>query len=424
MKIEKLRWVTLALQVLIAVATDVQYELSVLMVPLEKERGWAIPVVALAFTLTFWVGPFGNFIGGYMRDKLGERKSILLGGLVYGLFLTASAFAPNAYVFILLWGMGAALGVYIIYVSSVSNVGALFPERRGLALGIYLGAATAGLAVLAPIVEALASATNARAAIIILGVSSIVVVPVAALFLVIAPVGYHPSRGRDADESEPVRAPHTLGAQISPLRMIRTPLFWVFAGSIIVTSVASLVFQSTGPVIGEVALGLDSATAALVISVFSLTSTVGAVFNGVIADKLGGWAGLFFVAVVATVACVALVVSRVDSAWIFFAASALLGLTYGAVTVMIPQIVMNSFGEKYFGRNLATISLSTLPPALIAPQIAVNLDAPMAFTICLVLSALGVPLALGVRQATRRLAGSAAKYQPVDPGGGTTASTA
>lgn len=395
MDMSQRRWIILGLQIVIGVASNVEYVLSVFLLPLQEQRGWDISVIVVAFTLIFWIGPVGNFVGGIVRERVGERYAIMIGGALYGVSVVASALVDSVYAFVVLWGVVSALAVYIVYIASLSNLGGLFRERRTTIIGVYMACSIAGLALLAPVTEALISATSARTAMVALGIGAGLVTIVSGFFVRSAPTA------QADDTAEPIASRQSATRrplmEVSPRGMLRSPLFYVLFVTLATISVVGFVFQSTGAVIAEQSVGLDSAGAAIVISVFSFASAAGAVAIGLVADRRGMWLALAGIAAAQVAISAVLALGGIGVVAVYFAAAGILGLCYGAAGTLFPTIVMWAFGEQRFGRNIALMSLQAVVPAFLAPQLAVSFEGATLFLICAVISAAAIPLAIVIR---------------------------
>lgn len=95
-----------------------------------------IKEVTLAISLTLAMRPLGALVFGFLADRLGRRKTLMINVLIYSLLEFSSGFAPSLTVFIIFralygiamggeWGVGAALTL-----ESVS------PKMRGFVSGI------------------------------------------------------------------------------------------------------------------------------------------------------------------------------------------------------------------------------------------------------------------------------------------------
>src|SRR6516225_12195495 len=85
-----------------------------------KEFGTGMTAVTLAITLTLAARPLGALLFGYMADRIGRRRVLILNVLIFTVFEFVSGLAPSLVTFIVIralfgvamggeWGVGASL---------------------------------------------------------------------------------------------------------------------------------------------------------------------------------------------------------------------------------------------------------------------------------------------------------------------------
>ena len=100
---------------------------GVFQIPIANEFGWAREEFSLALAIQNLAWGIGQPIFGAIADKLGDRKAIILGALVYaaGLVLSAFATSPEAhqvYEFLVGFGIaGTGFGVILAIVGRASS---------------------------------------------------------------------------------------------------------------------------------------------------------------------------------------------------------------------------------------------------------------------------------------------------------------
>ena len=91
-KIDKRRWVSCVLLMLIGAALSFTYVLSVFVNPLIAARGWDADDIIFTFTLAMWVGTPSIIIGGKLTEIFKPRKLIIICGFLYGISIVLSGF--------------------------------------------------------------------------------------------------------------------------------------------------------------------------------------------------------------------------------------------------------------------------------------------------------------------------------------------
>lgn len=129
---------------------------GVFQIPIAAEFGWLRSDFSLAIAVQNLAWGFGQPIFGAIAERMGDRRAIIAGALLYAAGLSLSAFAhtPGQMQLLeVLVGFGIAgtgFGVILAIVGRAAN-----PENRSLALGIATAAGSAGQVFGAPAAQGL-----------------------------------------------------------------------------------------------------------------------------------------------------------------------------------------------------------------------------------------------------------------------------
>ena len=117
-------------------------------VALERQFQWSRTLLSGAFALSRAEGAIGDPLGGFLTDRIGIRKTLLLGFGLLGvgfLFLSRVSNPATLYIAYLIIAAGAGLAGFLPIMTTVNN---WFIRRRAMALGIAMtGTSLAGLLV-------------------------------------------------------------------------------------------------------------------------------------------------------------------------------------------------------------------------------------------------------------------------------------
>lgn len=152
-RVDKLRWVTIVLQMFVGSATAFVYCISVFIGPLATKYGWDPSQIVLAYTFMMIVGMPGSVVGGALKAKWGNKMVLKAGGLAFGAFVILSTLVANVWWFVIMFGCMASFCMYVVYAAQLANVGELFPDLRGLSMGLVIGGITVGSAMISPLSE-------------------------------------------------------------------------------------------------------------------------------------------------------------------------------------------------------------------------------------------------------------------------------
>ena len=315
--------------------------LSIFVEPLTREFGWSRAALSGAVSLGGVLAALVSPLIGPLLDRHGSRVVLCAAVLVNAAALVLLSFTPSLLVFYLLfciarmnWAVPFDLGIY----GALAN---RFVARRAFATSVATMAQMAGLVAMPLIAQFAIVHDGWRAGWLALGIVTLVVgfVPVW-LFVEGRPL----DRGlASAAGPEP---------SFSRKQALGTPAFWLLLlYTVLVYPVQAGVSLHQAPHLVE--RGLDSTTAALIVSAFSLMSGVGTFACGF----LPRWAPIrVLLALVGLLLALGiLLLTRVNTAADGYAAAGLFGLGIGGVLTLLPLAWADYFGRANYGaiRGLA-----------------------------------------------------------------------
>ena len=139
---------------IIVVSFAVRASFGVFQIPIADGFGWLRSEFSLAIAIQNLAWGIGQPIFGAIAERVGDRKAIILGALMYaaGLVLSSFAISPQAHqMYEILVGFGVAgtgFGVILAVVGRASS-----DEHRSMSLAITTAAGSAGQVIGAPLAE-------------------------------------------------------------------------------------------------------------------------------------------------------------------------------------------------------------------------------------------------------------------------------
>jgi MFS family permease len=139
---------------IILVSFAIRASFGVFQIPISEEFGWLRAEFSLAIAIQNLAWGIGQPIFGALAEKMGDRKAIVIGALIYaaGLVLSSFAVTPEAHQMLeILVGFGIAgtgFGVILAVVGRASS-----DENRSMSLAIATAAGSGGQVVGAPLAE-------------------------------------------------------------------------------------------------------------------------------------------------------------------------------------------------------------------------------------------------------------------------------
>ncbi len=250
---------------------------AVALKPIAAEAGGARAAPALAGALAWLGSGFGGIAMGYVAERIGVRWTVMFGATMIACGLALSSFGPGWQLylghglFIGLLGLAGINAPLYVYVSR------WFDRRRGSALALISSGSYIAGAMWPPIFERAISAYGWRDSMFTYGlVEALVIVPLAAIFLLRAP-----------EAAEPAALG---GGRTSADKVLGWPPNLVFG--MIMAAIFMCCVPMAMPQQHLVAfcsdLGINASRGALMLSVLLGTAFLSRQIWGLIADRIGG----------------------------------------------------------------------------------------------------------------------------------------
>ncbi|MBM7642632.1 L-lactate MFS transporter [Streptococcus loxodontisalivarius] len=383
------RWQVIIASTAILLCTGAIYAFSVFASPLSQQTGWEMSQTMLAFSINNAIGPIPMIFGGYLVDRGYVKWTISLGALLFALGFFLTGFATSPAMLYLTYGLMAGLGQGFAYSGALSNTLRLFPDKRGLASGILTGGMGFAAVLASPIASSLIQSHDAKFAFKALGLAYIVIVLIASFFIKAAPAGYKP-QGWNPPAAKAGKESKTW------TEMLKTPIFYIIISMFFIGAFSGLMIASQAATIGQSMFGLAAGTAALYVSLYSISNSSGRFIWGTISDKIGRSKALAFILGFVTVAlfCMILIPGQIG-----FAIGIIgLGICFGGVMSVFPSMVMENYGPANQGVNYGIVFTGYSLAAYFAPKVAVQMatankgDYTSAFYVAIVLALIGLAL--------------------------------
>jgi len=258
---------------------------GVIIVPLEREFGWDRATISLAVGVSLLAFGLGGPLGGFFVDRFGPRRVLVAGVLLIAAGLFALLYMTELWQLYLAWGLVIGLGTGAAgQVISASIAHRWFRTHRGLIVGLFGGATSAGQLVFIPVMAGLTETSGWRAAIVLLlGAALLVLVPLAVLM-----------RDRPSDVGQrAVGEGERLSAQEKADDARRTPFrealrrkeFWLLASSFFVCGYTSNGLIGTHLIPHAVEHGFTVVAAASAVALLGALNIVGTLASGWLTDR-------------------------------------------------------------------------------------------------------------------------------------------
>ncbi|MDP8977043.1 MAG: MFS transporter [Actinomycetota bacterium] len=332
---------------------------SVFVPPLTADLGASPGTLSTVFSASLVVFAMMVLAAGALTDRVGPRSLALASAVTAGAGLGLTAAAPSVAVVALgyggLFGLASGLG----YVTVVTVASTRFGARRGLALGIVVGAYAAGPVVVGPLATVSIDALDWRVTAAILAVGVAAVTSVAAVWLPSSPAS------RESSEASGTDGPS------GPTRVERVGVRWLWLLFLFASVPGLLAFAHTT----EIGLerGLTPSSAGGLVGLLAAGNLAGRLLAGPLSDRFGT-----VVVMAATLGALAIAVAALG--WSASAPAALLalpvvGLEYGAVSTLLPAATADLVARESFGAGYGRAFSAWGVAGLVGPAAGARLHA-------------------------------------------------
>jgi len=346
-------WQLVACMVAMTAIANLQYTWTLFTLPLSEGLKAKLSDIQLAFTLFVltqsWLVPFE----GYLVDRLGAPIIVSVGGVLVGLSWVGSGLAgslPALYVCYILGG----IGVGTVYGACVGSALKWFPDRRGLAAGLVVGAYGSGAALTVVPIQRVIEQRGYRNAFITWGIVQGIVVMALAWFMTAPPHRWHPRRLEKVAGNQQ-RVQQT-AVSFTPLQMVKTGAFCLmYLMSTLVTFGGLLVTSQLKPI--AAAYGLDTTVVAFGVSALALALMLNLILSGLtrpfwgwVSDYIGRYRMMAIAFGLGALSIYGLLELVRNPAW-FVILSGMTVFAWGATFVLFSAAVGDLFGSRFATTN-------------------------------------------------------------------------
>jgi MFS transporter, OFA family, oxalate/formate antiporter len=342
------RWVIAAAGVVMQVALGAVYAWSVFRKPLAEDYDASVAAVNTTFSITILSLGFAAFAGGLWMAKAGPRRVALTAGVLYGLGVFLASFADDSLTLLYLtYGLLGGIGIGLGYIVPIATLVKWFPDRRGFITGVAVAGFGGGAVLTAPLARSLVAGPGLFETFAILGVVYFVMVTGAALFLRNPPEGWQPEGWTPpAQGAAPSKGS---SGQDFELRGALSRWQWYVLWAILFLNVtAGIALISEAAPMAEEITGVAAATAAGVVSIFSIGNAVGRFLWAWLSDRIGRRA--VFMAMFVLQAVLFVVLAQVSAYAAFAVVGFLIVTMYGGGFGTMPAFAADYFGAKNVGK--------------------------------------------------------------------------
>jgi MFS family permease len=349
MKLSKLYygWVVVAVTAIaLILAAGVRSAPGVFVLPIQEDfPSWKRAAISFAIAIGLVMYGFGGPLSGWLMDKFGSRRIVFVGLLITALSMALSAGIQQLWQLDVLFGFLSGVGTGIVgSVLGATVANRWFLKRRGLIVGIFGAATSAGQLIFYPLLQQMVNVMSWRTTSIWIAVATAVLAIPIVLLMRNAPsdIGEKPY---GADETY-VPSKQTADANIMTTAM-RSLDFWLLTITFFVCGATSNGLIGVHFIAHAVEHGFAQNVAASTLAFMGVFNFVGTIASGWLTDRYNP---RFLLAIYYTFRGVSLLLLPFIHDFLGLAAFAVLfGLDYIATVPPTVALTADTFGRRNVG---------------------------------------------------------------------------
>ena len=330
----------------IAVSRGLHGTFGVFFVAMVSAFGWSRATTAGAISLAIIFEGACLPFAGALTDRIGGRKTLMLGGLVLAVGLGLASTISSIWHFYFWVGIISAFGIALIgMVPHVAILSREFPQRRGTALGIAWAGGGVGIVLLVPLAQLLIDRWGWSIAYIgVAMVTALLVIPPVQLFLPpVSTINPEPPGTTARSATEQNETDWTVR------RALRNPAFWLLFIARTLASMGNQVIV-THQIAHAVDVGYATVFAASIFGLMGVISIGGRILFGYLADIMNRQMVFTWVQAISAVGIFALLMLHDTTApWLLYTYAVCYGLGQGSRALVLSAISADIFHGKHFG---------------------------------------------------------------------------
>ena len=348
-----------------------QYAFGVFVEPLEAEFGWTRTQLNAALSLSA-VAALSSPIIGRIMDRVGARPVMAFSLMLIGVSFAFRPFMTHIWHWYAL-GVVQALGFTGATILPAGKlVGLWFQKTRGRMMGIATMGNNFGGLTMTPLAGLVVGMSGWRWGYGVFAILIFVAVPLMLFIIRDKPedVQREMERLRDRGDKEsddalsPTSAPILTLSGFTVSEVLRTRTFYIVTLGIVAASFSySAVLTQIIPHLENEGVSLTQASLAL--SVLAAFGMAGKFIFGMLAERIPVRFALMLSLLIQVVGLILL--SRWANTPFLWAFMPFYGIAFGAVGALMPLLVQESFGVRYFGSILGLVNLATILPIVVGP---------------------------------------------------------
>ena len=328
--------------------------LTIFVTPMSQEFGWTRTELAGATSLGALLGAALAPISGRIVDKLGSRVLLTRGGLIVAVSCSYLAISQTLIGFYVAFTLARIADQGLIKIGTAPAVGKWFSKFRGRATGIIFFSESAGMTIMAPIVQLVIINYSWRTAWLMLGGGMLIVGAIPCAWLIrrqpedigLLPDGIQSDSETKNDAVKTIESDPSTNSDTHFHFILRSGSFWLIIVSLFLVSsgMSGIGLHLVPHLIQQ---GLEPMKAVGTVSIMSITGASGALFLGFLSERLSPRYLLSGVYLLGAGSIMVLI--NTDSLTGTYTFAVLHGITGSGVNLLTPLLWAHIYGRNSLG---------------------------------------------------------------------------
>ena len=356
------RYTVLISGMLIQLCAGIIYMWSVFKGPVSAHLSW--DAAAAGYTSSIMLAAFvlGILIGGRAQDSLGPKKVTIAGSVLIGagMSLTALVSPQMPWLLYLTYGILGGFGVGCVYTCTVAVVQKWFPDRRGFATGMIVGAFGFSLVIFSPSAKFLLDSIGVPLTFAVFAVAFLLIcIPCATLI--------NPPEPSELPAAKSSAA--AVKKSYAPAEMVKTRQFLTLFLSMMFLLATYFIIN---PQLIDLAKqnGLEESLVTLPVMIIGIASASGRLLLSWLSDRIGRKSTMLIICVITLISALLLMIPGLP---LFFVCIVGIAFAFGGSSGVYAAATADNFGTKHAGVNFGCVIIAFGLSALISPLIAAKI---------------------------------------------------
>ena len=376
----KNKYVILIMGMLMQLCAGIIYMWSVFKGPVSEHLEWDSAKAGITSSIMLAAFVLGIVIGGRLQDKFSPSPVAFAGSIILGIGMILSGFVPQSapWLIYIFYGVIGGFGVGCVYTTTVSIVQKWFPDRRGFATGMMVGAFGFSLVLFAPVTKFLLASWGVPATFIFFGILFLVLCSICALFL------------SNPEVKQQAGAAVSIQKQYTTAEMLKTKDFYLLTLSMFFLLPAYFILNPLFISLG-VERGLTENMAAFGVMLTGIASASGRLLTSWFSDFVGRKAGIVVITLITIAAALVMIFAN---GILFLVCIAAIAFSFGGSASVYAATAADLFGTKHMGLNYGCVMTGFGLSALIFPIVSNALASTGVYTYSFIVAAAGCVITL------------------------------